>query len=101
MTTERLITALNELLSERRNVIEICRELVSMREHFPDADDPDLLMIVGIESETDNFPLGKQRAHWSPEVLAKKNDEIDKYVAEIIRPLREACARLRDRIERS
>jgi len=30
---------------------------------------------VGVDSETDAFPLGEVRAHWSKEALARADDE--------------------------
>jgi hypothetical protein len=38
--------------------------------------DPDFLTFVGIDSETDDLPVGESRHHWAAQALAKKDVEI-------------------------
>lgn len=41
-----------------------------------DANDPDLLTLVGIQSQEDHLPIGSVRQYWSPEALARMDEEI-------------------------
>ena len=41
-----------------------------------DESDPDIRTFVGIESETDDLPIGEVRQYWAPDALAKKDAEI-------------------------
>ncbi|QDF39072.1 hypothetical protein [Bradyrhizobium symbiodeficiens] len=41
-------------------------------------DDPDILPFVGIASETESLPLGRERAHWQAQALADLQGKIDK-----------------------
>ncbi len=38
--------------------------------------DPDFLTFIGIDSETDDLPVGESRRHWAAGALAKKDVEI-------------------------
>ncbi|MGV7212031.1 hypothetical protein [Bradyrhizobium sp. UFLA05-112] len=40
-------------------------------------DDPDILPFVGIASETESLPLGRERAHWQVRALADLQGRID------------------------
>lgn len=41
-----------------------------------DERDPDFRTFVGIDSETDDLPVGESRRHWAADALAKKDVEI-------------------------
>jgi hypothetical protein len=41
-----------------------------------DERDPDLLAFIGIDSETDDLPIGDVRQYWAPDALAQKDTEI-------------------------
>jgi hypothetical protein len=64
------------LISGDLGVIEAARELAS----FCDVSEPELGAVlnvfVGIHSETDALPIGKVRAFWNSEALARKDEEI-------------------------
>ena len=40
-------------------------------------DDADFLAFVGIDSETDDLPLGEQRLHWDAQALARLEPDIE------------------------
>jgi hypothetical protein len=87
----RLATA---LVRGEIEMAEGCRLLVSC---FGDAQlrhDPDALLIIGFDSETDHFPVGPQRVHWNPTVLATKDAERLDYNAKAGPRLLAACRRL-------
>jgi hypothetical protein len=77
-------------------VIEGVREIVSAASDLTDDDrnDPDLLLIAGIESETDHMPTGDARELWNPEVLAETEGRAARYVARREPEINDACRRL-------
>lgn len=56
--------------------------------------DPNFLTFVGIDSETDDLPVGESRRHWAAEALAKKDVEIARCEELYRDAAREAAARL-------
>jgi hypothetical protein len=75
-------------------MIHGCRLLVS---HFGDAglrDDPDALVIVGVESETDDLPVADQREYWNQPALAVKIAAKEEYIATVRPMVIEACRAL-------
>ncbi len=93
------IARIEEALSGAAHPIEVCRWLLARRDRLSiDENDPALLAIVGVHSETDAFYLDiTQRALWNPDALARKDAELAAYL-EVggVRPKLEALgARLR------
>ena len=60
--TQELVDTARGVLDGSIGVIEGCRALAALR-HQVDVDslDPDFLPIIGIDSETDHFPIGDVR----------------------------------------
>jgi len=76
-------------------VLLAAREFASLLRSFPDevAKD-DIMLVIGIDSETDHLPIGSERQHWNPNVLAQKDVEIAKCEAHY-KPLTiAACERI-------
>jgi hypothetical protein len=70
-----LIETLEAFRAGRLGVAEACRKVVESRAAL-EADDNELFLpFVGIDSETDAFPLGEVRKHWSPTGLARADAE--------------------------
>jgi hypothetical protein len=70
-----------------------CRRILGLvgdREHW----DPDIVTIVGIDSETDHLPDPERRHLWDPAALREKDAEIDAYFKRAGPSLREACEHL-------
>lgn len=66
-----------DILDGRIGVIEASRELSGLRFGVGgDEWDPDFITFVGIDSETDDLPVGQVRQHWAPDALAAKDAEI-------------------------
>jgi hypothetical protein len=75
-------------------MVEGCRLLVK---HFGDAglrDDPDALMIVGVESETDDLPVGPEKSYWNPSAAAAKIAQKQTYIATVRPMVLAACQAL-------
>ena len=59
------------------SVLEAARLLVGLRHEVEVADDdPDFLVFVGIESQTDHLPIGEERQHWAASALAGLEGEV-------------------------
>jgi len=58
------------MLDGKLSIIEGSRQLASLRSRAEIDDfDPDFLPFVGIDSETDSFPIGNVRRYWAKESL--------------------------------
>ncbi len=60
--------------------------------------DPDAVTIVGFESETDNLPVGSQRAYWNPDALVAKDAQREAYVARVGATVLAACQALVEKL---
>ena len=58
------------IIAGSRLLVSLCSRVSSL-DH-----DPDFLLFVGIDSETDHLPVGDVRQHWAPVALASKDEEI-------------------------
>jgi hypothetical protein len=83
------------ILDGRIGVIEASRELSRLRfEVGGDQWDPDFITFVGIDSETDDLPVGEVRQHWAADALAAKDAEIARCEAIYRDSARETASRL-------
>jgi hypothetical protein len=89
-----VVDVLQQILDGKTHPIEACRIVVSLRRSFPDPQDSDLLILVGIESETDDLPVGEVRDRWAPDVLARKDVEMKEYLTRVEETLLNACRNL-------
>jgi hypothetical protein len=69
----RLVACANDLIEGRLGVIEASRQFCYLRSWFRAESDPDFVTFVGIDSETDQLPLGEVRKHWASEALEEKD----------------------------
>lgn len=53
--------------------------------------DPDFVIFVAIDSETDHLPLGRVRELWSPDVLMEKDRELAAYELRVKKEALAAC----------
>ena len=70
-----------------------CRRLASLAHHIvPDwTGDRDFVVFGGVASETDDLPLGPERARWSLSALAREDAKIAEYEAAIRDTILKAC----------
>jgi len=83
----------------RIQLIDGCRSLVQLR---ADADIPPskaLDVVVAVESETDDYPVGSGRSGYAPELLARLDAEVSKYLSDMRPVLMEACREIIREIE--
>ena len=84
--------AASGLLDGSIDLITGVRRLASLSHKIHADKDPDFITFIGIDSETDAFPLGTVRQHWNPEALAKYDLERER-AAQHYRPHALASAR--------
>lgn len=96
--TERLVVKRHELvevasamLAGDMNLIEGVRQICSLRFAVGDPENEVFLVIRGIESETDTFPLGQPRSSYSQEYLQRMDAEMQSYLAAATDDIRQAC----------
>jgi hypothetical protein len=70
-----IVRVCGALLEGRVGVVAGARDLGALRSQVAADMDPDFMTLVGIDSSTDRFPLGKVRDQWSPEALARYDEE--------------------------
>jgi hypothetical protein len=96
---QKVVAIARELLAGHVGVLEAARRISALRGDRVQLDEfhPDFVTFLGIDSETDDLPLGEDRANWAPDALAQKDLEIarceEMYRSDAI----EAASRLVDR----
>lgn len=76
---KKLIETANSIIKDEIGVVEGCR-LISKLIHKAGVEENDLFLpIIGVDSETDDYPLGKVREHYGAEYLEKIDKEIKAY----------------------
>jgi hypothetical protein len=95
-----IVTTLKLILSGGIDPIEGCRLLVLHAEVLEKVAAPEFLVIAGVESETDDLPLGEERARWSKEALGAKDREKEAYLREVHAELRIACEAILQKVIR-
>lgn len=70
-----LIEVLNALLSERLSVTEGCRRVSRLASDLNQRSNKLFLPFIGVDSETDRFPLGDVRTRWSSAALVREDEE--------------------------
>ena len=74
-TWRSLVVVLDALLSDRISITEGCRRVVRLRFELNEERSKLFLPFVGVDSETDAFPLGAVRDLWSPTALVREDQE--------------------------
>ncbi len=94
MTNRRQIgTIAAALLAGSLDPLTACRRILRLAGD-EEREDPDIVTIVGIDSETDDLPDPEHREFWDPHALAEKDIEIEEYFKRAGPVLREACLHL-------
>jgi hypothetical protein len=73
----KVVDLVTQVIDGKISILLAARQIVQLRfEIGVDENDKDILVFVGIDSESDSLPLGSERAHWSEEALKNKENEI-------------------------
>ena len=82
------------------SLIEGCRSLVRLRFDVEIPASETLNVFVGVESETDEYPVGIQRSEYAPELLARLDAEVAIYLNGVRPAIAEACREIIREIEK-
>jgi hypothetical protein len=88
---QEIVSVSRSILEGKINIIEGVRKLCALRTLMVNPEDEVFLPIRAIDSETDHFPIGNQRANWAPESLKKFEQEIEEYLADARGGIFESC----------
>lgn len=71
------VSVLVALIDRKIGTVLAARQLAALRRTLiGDKLDDDWRIFIGIDSETDDLPVGEVRRHWAPDALAAKDIEI-------------------------
>ncbi|HEU4428170.1 MAG TPA: hypothetical protein VFT98_05420, partial [Myxococcota bacterium] len=73
------------MLAGKFDLIEGCRRIASHAALIGAENDPAILPLRGIDSETDDLPRGESRQHYAAEFLNELDRNAEKYLA-VVRP---------------
>jgi hypothetical protein len=82
------------VLDGRTTVLEAVRELSPLAHTDAIAAEEDRTLVIAIESETDDLPIGEVRKLWAPHALEAKEAEIARAEALYKAQFLEACKRI-------
>ena len=79
------------MLNGAIGIVAGAREIARMQFVSTTQYDRDVLVFVGIASESDHLPLGEIRQQWAPEALRVKDEELQSYEARVRERAFRAC----------
>ena len=91
---DRIVDLAQRMLSGDVGLVEGSRQLVYVFGQLDERDEDLLAPIIAVESETEDFPLGEARNHWSEEALKRKDAEVADYLREVKVKILGACEAL-------
>src|SRR5689334_15847762 len=94
---EQLVSTAESVLSGKVGVIEGSRLLWRLGSEWYGDHDPDFIIFVTVDSETDHLPVDDERKNWGEEALREKDEEIAKFEALYREPVLAACKRALER----
>jgi hypothetical protein len=97
--SNQIVTIARSILSGEIGIIAGARQINGWRFDVGAEHDPDFLLFVGLDSETDHLPVGESREHWSAEALQAKDAEIARCESFYRTRALEACRRLIQKYE--
>lgn len=92
---DRALQIASSVFSGRLSAIEACWLLCPIVHEAPGmVTEADYKLIIAVESETDDLPIGRLRELWHPDVLREKDHEIARCEALWGKQIRAACERI-------
>jgi len=73
---ERAVSIARSALSRQLGILEAVRALTPYTHSVPELFAEDANTFIGIDSETDDLPIGRLRERWHPDFLPEKDVEI-------------------------
>jgi len=96
---KEMVRVARHILDGSIGIVAGARKITRLR--FPSRADKDneILVFVGIDSESDHLPIGDVRQHWSADALKAKDAELQAYEARVRERAFRACQSLIARYE--
>ncbi len=95
----QIAAAARELLSGSISITEAARRIMGPAYELGSALEEPFVTFLGIDSETDAFPLGAVRDHWNPEALQRQDAERGRYESSVRDRALKACRELLQRLD--
>ena len=86
-----MVRVAHGILGGSIGIVAGARQITRLRFRSTAENDSDILVFVGIDSETDDSPLGDVRRHWNAEILKTKDEELQRYEARVKERAIRAC----------
>ncbi len=77
--TERAKDIARRVLGDGYDPLLACRDLADLRDRLPGVADEIMNTFVGVASEVDDLPIGREREQWAAEALKAKDVEAADY----------------------
>ena len=88
---KRIAILAQQIIDGSIGIIEGCRRMTSLKIKQKVRDDEDFLTIRGIDSQTDEFPIGDVRKHYHKASIEKLDKELSEYLEQTKPVIFEAC----------
>jgi len=95
MTTDvKLVKVARSMLDGKTDLLIGVRQINRLRAGVRDPDAEIFDTIRGVESETDDLPIGAERSLWSVDALAEKDAIRDRYIEEVRDAILMTCQKI-------
>lgn len=94
MSCRNIISAAQSILDGKLGIIEGARKLSAFRFDVKAEKDSDFMFLIGVDSETDHFPIGNAAKHWNSSGLKEKTIEIERFERAVKDEVLQACRNL-------
>jgi Protein of unknown function (DUF2489) len=91
---KEVVDVARRMLDGSVGIVEGARSLVALSSRVRAEEDPDFLVFVAIDSETDHFPIGDVRGHWNRDALAREDATRSQFEEESKQEAQDACRKL-------
>ncbi|AFZ00772.1 hypothetical protein [Calothrix sp. PCC 6303] len=87
----KIIEVATKIINDDIDLLYGCRTLVNLERYLEDSPN-EFLILRGIDSETDIFPIDQtERKQWNPDKLLELDKEKSEYIALVKNQIIEAC----------
>ncbi len=90
-----LVAVVEAMIREKLDLIEGVRQLSRLRFATKNPDDSVFNLIIGIDSETDHFPVGQFRDLCAASYLKRADRDMDRYLGRVKEELLATCREIR------
>lgn len=96
---ERMILTIDGIIAKKINTLEGIRELLKLRHELDLSDNEVFLPLIGIASETDEFPLGIARDHYDKSLLKRYDKELNDYLSISEETINDSCRNIKSKLK--